>query len=302
MSFLSGIRHSVARALHLEAPRNDDDVRRRQSAPTCEVDRFEKSARPPDTTWWQGRPLSEARNAHSTNTKEHFDEALKNGSNWLEGDVRKEIHGDTIEMRHDTGQESGDNLTLKEWLAKGKASGRGLKLDVKEGQHMDEIVREVREAGIPSERLMWNLGDADMAKWGPKLREQFPNSTMAINPTGSDGKISDGEVNRMIDLAKKAGPPTTFVVRFDRLTDSAIAKLKQHGTVSVWNEMGGVGVSERNVDDVTKRLRERGVDGVIDIRPTPDNWDKVGIALDYGKNKVGEVARSAYDNTLGRLF
>src|SRR4051812_7496831 len=61
-----------------------------------------------DTEWWAGRPLSEARNAHRTNTKEQFDDALHSSANWFEGDVRKEINSDRIEMRHDPIQESGD--------------------------------------------------------------------------------------------------------------------------------------------------------------------------------------------------
>src|SRR3954462_14291589 len=54
-----------------------------------------------DTEWWAGRPLSQARNAHRTNTKEQFNDALHSGANWFEGDVRKEINSDRIEMRHD---------------------------------------------------------------------------------------------------------------------------------------------------------------------------------------------------------
>src|SRR5438270_4687281 len=95
------------------------------------------------TSWWRGRPLSEGKNAHKTNTREQFDAAMKDGTfNWFEGDVRKELHGDRVEMRHDTTPEPGDNLTLKEWLALGKASGRGLKLDVKDGFELPEIIRE----------------------------------------------------------------------------------------------------------------------------------------------------------------
>src|SRR5262245_5187470 len=105
--------HHAARVQHL------DPMRVRHASHGAHVhDGFDAAGARPSTTWWRGRPLSEAKNAHKTNTKEQFDEAMKNGSNFFEGDVRKEIHGDRIEMRHDDGQETGDNLTLKEWLAK----------------------------------------------------------------------------------------------------------------------------------------------------------------------------------------
>src|SRR5262249_54764132 len=143
-------------------------------------------------TWWLGRPLTDGKNACRTNTREQFAQAMKDGSNWFEGDIRCELNGTRMEMRHSTTQSSSDNLSLAEWLKMGRASGRGLKLDVKEPQHMGEIVREVKLCGIPSERLMWNLGDAAMATWAAKLRQQFPRSILAINPTSgdSDKKVS----------------------------------------------------------------------------------------------------------------
>lgn len=217
-------------------------------------------AQGPDTTWHRGQPLSEARNAHRTNTKEQFQEALKSGANWFEGDVRLEIDGSGIEMRHDTQHESGDNLTLREWLTMGKASGRGLKLDVKEPQHMAEILKEVKEAGIPEERLMLNLQFDGMDKWGAEIRKQFPNAILAINPP-TDGKLSATDARRMVDQAKKFGDPVNFVVRYDKLTDEAIREFQKHpgAAISVW----GSGV--KDVAGTTESLKRRGVNGMIDL-------------------------------------
>ncbi len=97
--------------------------------------------------------LGNAKNAHRTNTREQFEAALKSGANWFEGDVRLEIDGSGIEMRHDQAHESGDNLTLREWLTMGKASGRGLKLDVKESQHLPAILDELERARTPSREV-----------------------------------------------------------------------------------------------------------------------------------------------------
>jgi len=175
-------------------------------------------------------------------------------------------NGQRLEMRE--ASETGC-LSLDEWLAMGRASGRGLKLDVKEPQYMDQIVRQVKAAGIPSERLMWNLGDAAMSTWGAKLRQQFPRAVLAINPAGGDDKkISSVDVARLMSLAKRgAGGPVAFVIRYERLTDEAVKALRPYGNISVWSTQGKV--STETVAQVAQQLRERGVDGVIDLQRAP---------------------------------
>lgn len=261
-----------------------------ETKPTA-TDRLSLSGAVPPTTWTKDRPLSEAKNAHSTNTKEDFEHAMKGGYNFFEGDIRTEINPPhALEMRHDEGHESGDNLTLEEWLTKGKASGRGLKLDVKEGDRLGDILAMCEKVGVPSERLMFNLGDGDMAKWGAEIRQRFPDAQIAINPAGklgdkeNDGPLQDWQVDRMLDLAKQTGQPTTFVVRYDLLTDDAIAKLSQAGTISVWNAPSRGGVDD--VAQLTRELRLRGVDGVVDLRESMDWKDKAGAVVDKGKNLV----------------
>lgn len=235
-----------------------------------------------DTTWHGGQPLSEARNAHRTNTKEQFQAALKSGANWFEGDIRLEIDGSGIEMRHDKQHESGDNLTLREWLTMGKASGRGLKLDIKEPEHTAEILKMIKEVGIPEERLMLNLGFGAMQQWGAEIRKQFPNAMLAINPP-TEGKVGAAEARRMVAQAKQFGDPVNFVVRYDRLTDEAIREFQKHpgAQISVW----GSGV--KDVSRTTEELKRRGVNGMIDLasggKGVDDflrdgfNWAKTGL-------------------------
>jgi hypothetical protein len=229
-----------------------------------------------DTEWWAGRPLSEARNAHRTNTKEQFDDALHSNANWFEGDVRKEINSDRMEMRHDTTHESGDNMTLHEWLTAGVKTGRGLKLDVKEPDHVPEILDELEKVGVPQDRLMLNLGYGAFEQWGSQIRERFPNALLALNPP-TDGKIGKAEAEKLVAQAQRLGGPVTFEARYDQLTDEAIAILKPHGTISVW----GSGVD--NVSGTTEQLRHRGVDGMIDLS---DHQPGVGEAVDKAKNWV----------------
>ena len=237
------------------------------SAPVRAQDGFDAGARSPQT-WWAGRPLSEARNAHSTNTRADFEAALAHGYNFLEGDVRVALNPPhALQMRHDRGDEPGDNLSLDEWMKRGTASGRGLKLDVKETDRMPELLDAVAAAGVPEGRLMINLGDGDMRRWGPLVRERFPGATLACNPPAGerDGKLSSRQVEAMASLARSLGGPVTFVVRLDLLTDAAIRTLSPLGPVSVWNDPGRPAPAD--LVQAERALRERGVTGVVDLRP-----------------------------------
>jgi hypothetical protein len=231
----------------------------------------------PDREWWGGRPLSEARNAHRTNTREQFEDALQSGANWFEGDIRKEINSDRLEMRHDVAHESGDNLTLEEWLTMGRDSGRGLKLDVKEPGHVPEILDTVERVGVPHERLMFNLGYGAFERWGKEIRERFPDALLALNPPG-EGAVDRQDAEALVEQARRLGGPVTFVVRHDLLTDEAIRTLQGHGTISVWG--GGVD----DLKAATEALRARGVNGMIDL--STEGGPSLGDRVDAAKNWV----------------
>lgn len=238
------------------------------------------------TRWQTGKPLSEALNAHSTNMHEHMRAALEHGYNFLEGDVRQEINEPhELEMRHDTSHESGNNLTLRQWLEVGRVSGRGLKLDVKEPQHMDRVLAAVETSGVPEGRLMFNLGASAMDTWGARIRARFPGSWLALNPSSGDGALNRSQVDGLLAQARAFGAPATFVIRYDDLTDEAIARLKDAGPVSVWNSQN----TGRKVDDVAKvvaELRARGVNGVIDIRKSEGLGGRISNTLERGVNEV----------------
>ncbi|GEN12948.1 hypothetical protein SAMN05443572_11388 [Myxococcus fulvus] len=54
-------------------------------ADTFEAKPAAESSAPAGNTWSGDLPLSEARNAHRTNTKEEFQAALDSDANWFEG-------------------------------------------------------------------------------------------------------------------------------------------------------------------------------------------------------------------------
>lgn len=239
------------------------------------------------TEWTASRPLSDGINAHSTNTIQHMKEALEDDYNWLEGDIRQEINAPhAMEARHDKGQEDGDNLLLRQWLTIGAASGRGLKLDVKEDQHTARILDEVRASGVPDERLMFNLAFNAMAQWGARIRAQHPRAWLAINPPDGDGKLDRARAEAMVAQGRQFGGPVTFVVRFDLLTKETLAILKTGGPVSVWNALTE-GTIVRNADALTRSLKEQGVNGVVDIRDTNSLKLRVARKLLGVKNALG---------------
>ncbi|MEB3205383.1 MAG: DUF2181 domain-containing protein [Candidatus Sericytochromatia bacterium] len=238
------------------------------------------------TGWFPGKSLSAARPAHATNTREQFEQALKDGANFLEGDIRAELDPPhALEMRHDPVSERGDNLSLEEWLAIGAASGRAMKLDVKEPSRMPDVIRTVRASGIDPQRVMFNLDFNAMAKWGPELRQVFPAATLALNPpASSSGKLDNRQVDELLRQAGKMGAPLTFVVRYDKLTPEALSRLQNVAPVSVWNASNGPTVKDASA--LSAELRRQGIQGVIDIRATPDAKDKVFGALERARQEV----------------
>lgn len=220
---------------------------------------------PNDNHWWSGRPLREARNAHRTNTVTDLNAALCSNANFLECDVRKAMHADRLECRHDSGYEADDNLSLTEWLRRGVASGRGLKVEIKEAAYTQRVLDEIARVKVPSERLMINMHATEIAAWGPVIRRMFPSAIIAIS--GGEGfSLAPSEVAAMVEAARDCGSPVTFVVRYDNVTDSAISAFKSRGTVSVWNEVYLPGLT--NPAKQAEALRGRGVDGMIDLRPS----------------------------------
>ncbi len=267
---------AVRAAPAVASPEKPKSTRATSTAKTA--DAFGTTKRDP-RHWWKGRPLSEGRNAHKTNTVEQFKEAMKSGSNWLEADLRREQNPPyAIECRHDLGDERGDNLTLAQWLRLGVESGRGLKLDIKETQYLPQILKELEAAHVPSERLMIPAVSSAI----PEIRRRFPDATLTIGPGGGEvnGKLTDAQVDRMLAQVKKTGLPAAFVVRYDLLTDSAIKRLSASAPVSVWNDPNQAGAEAPQRLETS--LRARGVNGVIDIRKTTGKLDKAEKLVETG--------------------
>ncbi|WP_141648677.1 DUF2181 domain-containing protein, partial [Myxococcus llanfairpwllgwyngyllgogerychwyrndrobwllllantysiliogogogochensis] len=222
---------------------------------------------PPDgNRWVPGTPLALAKNAHATNLRDDFNHAKNGDYNWFEGDIRMELNREgKIEMRHG-GNETGDNLTLMEWLNKGKEQGVGLKLDVKDDRVFNNrFLEDVRAAGVPNERLMFNYGFDVMSKHGKATRDMFPGATLAINPPG-EGSM-DEKIAQMTAAVECGGltRPVTFVFEYGQhpTKPAQIEALEKLGPISIWRGNTFDGQSKKKAED---ELRALNITGMIDLK------------------------------------
>ena len=246
--------------------------------------------------WVDGAPISEAKNAHYTNTKDELVAGLSKDYNylegdvWLEGAVRRlplvERFREPI-MAHYPNDVKG--LTVEEWLKIGLASGKGLKLDIKQSAALPETIKEAKNLGVPGSRLIFN---ADMA-FGPgvkrdlkfrlldattdfltqpdemmEARKAFPEATIGIGlytkPQSRPTKYSDAQLQQVIKIATEIGGPITFPLRAEFVDKRVVDTLKPHGSVSIWNHPKSF--LPEDFEKATQEFRDLGVDGMIDLR------------------------------------
>lgn len=246
--------------------------------------------------WVDGAPISEAKNAHYTNTKDELTAGLSKDYNFLEGDVwlegalRRlplvERFREPI-MAHYPNDVKG--LTVEEWLKVGLASGKGLKLDIKQSAALPETIQEAKDLGVPGSRLIFN---ADMA-FGPgvkkdlkfrlldattdfltqpeemmEARKAFPDATIGVGlytqAQSQPTKYSQQQLQQVIQIARELGGPITFPLRAEFVDKRVVETLKPHGTVSIWNHPKSF--LPDDFERATREFREMGVDGMIDLR------------------------------------
>lgn len=262
--------------------------------PETRQDLVELASAPTDHHWIPGTPLAEVNHCHYTNTPEELKHALEGGYNFVEGDVRLEggIRRCGLEkwrepiMAHDV--QDVDGLSFGEWLDVVDRSGRGVKIDIKQAAALPEILEEVRERHIGDDMLIFNMdvvtgpGAPRRLKWGAHqiqdmtmdmddlrwIRREHPQAMLSLGaytggqPAGTT--YSDKTLDHLGRMADELGGPVSFPLRAEFVTPETVARLKPHGIISVWNDP-----KTYAPDDVaaeTKRLREMGVEGIIDLR------------------------------------
>lgn len=260
---------------------------------------LELAALPGNDTWQPGSPLTEVRHCHYTNTKDEVEYALGHDYNFFEGDVRLEAgvrrlpgldHWREPIMGHDPDDVNG--LSLNEWLEVGKASGRGLKLDIKQAAAVPKIIECVKAHAIDDQKLIFN-GDVLRGPGAPgplaflagrlfqdmtmdqndlrDIRQEFPQALISLGAyTGGQPQgttYSPKQLDKLGKIADEVGGPISFPLRAEFVTPEVVAQLKPHGFVSIWNDPSTYSPADLQAE--TRRFREMGVDGMIDLRNTP---------------------------------
>lgn len=251
------------------------------------------AAKHPERSVRSGDDIADARNAHRTNTFEELKEALEGDFNWFECDVRREgpmrslfhVGGDRRPITaHDQYQTNG--MLFEDWIAVAKASGRGLKMDFKESEAIDDVLAILKKNRIPDERLILNIGISDPGEASLKsgaiplrdrpvedsriqnIRRDFPKAIINLSPgtssTTAEGKYPSWQIEQMIRYAKASGQPVMFPLRADMVTREIVQALKPFGKVAIWNDPGSY--SPKDVAAEIQIFRSWGVDGMIDIR------------------------------------
>lgn len=227
-----------------------------------------RESRSTATDWAPGMDWARARNAHRTNTAAELEAALRSDANWLEGDIRRDPTSGALVMAHDR-TDVGRGLSLDAWLAAGRASGRGVKAELKEPASFDAYVAAIERSGIEQSRLILNvpvaasgdqtvLADSELVE----LRRRLPDATINLSPTGHDS-YTPAMHAELARAARLVGGPVMFPLQWDLLDDATIGALRPHGRVAVWASQGW-GVPRDAVAEADA-LRERGVDGMVDL-------------------------------------
>lgn len=210
----------------------------------------------PDLAWRPGTDIAFARNAHVTNTRAELAAALRSDANFLEGDVRPRPDG-TPEMRHD--KEGQADLSLREWLAVAGASGRGVKVEIKDASSLTAVLDDLAHSGIPDERLIINVSllRADRLQ---QIRRAHPRAIINLSPP-SHHTYSAATVLRMQLAARSVGGNVMFPLRLDLVDQGVVQALKPYGRVAIWNSPQLRNPSAHD----EARMRAMGVDGMIDL-------------------------------------
>jgi hypothetical protein len=211
----------------------------------------------PELAWNPSTDIAEGRNAHRTNLRAELAIALQGPYNWLEGDVQMGADGTPV-MQHSVGDPV--DLGVRDWLAVAAASGRGTKLDVKDPKALPGVIAAVLASGIPQGRLIINVG-----AWSTELlrsiRRVLPDVIVNISPA-ADADLTPADLVQLQLAARIVGGRIMFPVRDDLVTADVVHALAPYGRIAVWNTPGITNPGPTRAD----RLRELGVDGMIDLR------------------------------------
>ena len=219
---------------------------------------------PRAVTWQVGTDISAASNAHRTNSVAELQDALASDHDWLEGDVR--MHEGRAVLAH--GPASDRSMALRDWVAVGAASRRGLKLDFKDASAIEPAARMLHDAGVPDGRIIFNVTctGAGRRAASPRalhaLRARFPGAIINLDP--GPAPYDDRSIATALSLARTIGDPIMFPLDAAHVDERIIRAFRAGGRVAIWNDPRRHDPGD--LARATRRLRHWGANGMIDLR------------------------------------
>jgi len=211
----------------------------------------------PGGRWQAGTDIARARNAHVTNTAGELRTALSGPFDWLECDVR--VRGGVLVTAH--GSHDRRALHLRDWLRIAVASGRGIKLDVKEATALTALLYLVRESGADQASVIVNVpaGNGAAAR---RIRSVLPDCIVNLDP--GPAPYTAAALERVAAVARSIGGQVMVPLDAQHVTPEVVRLARRAGRVAIWNDPRRFDPGP--VDAATKRLRAMGVDGMVDLR------------------------------------
>lgn len=240
------------------------------SVPRPSIDELLRLARMrPELAWAPGTHISTARNAHFTNRRIDLASALRSDCTSLEGDVC--LVGETAVLAHD--RSGAVELTFAEWASIVAASGRMMRVDLKDAAALDAVLANLDDLGVPDERVTINMtvardtaketgghGTAVSLSAARGLRSGHPKMFVGLNVVES----SEPAIRDLAGIAAAIGRPVMVALEHRSVTPELLALIQPAAIVGVWGDPPTRPVPNR--DRVVDRLRSLGVDGMIDLR------------------------------------
>lgn len=221
----------------------------------------------PGSAWRPGMHVSQAHNAHYTNTYRQIAYAFAHDYNSVEGDVR--MHRGVPVMAHDRGRL--DGLALAEWVRVVHTSGRLLRLDVKEAAALPSVLRVLRDQGVPAHQVSFNVSVLNPTGGGltvtelRALRALYPHAPIGLSVPVPLGYVYEQAAR----IARAAGGGPFMVALHAQWANAATARRLQPALiVGAWNHPPLYAPTDLVAERA--RLRAMGIDGMIDLRRADD--------------------------------
>jgi len=197
---------------------------------------------------WNSFALGELTVLHRVNDLKRLNFFLESSADVAEADVIFDEKNGRAEMGHSKLEMTG--LSLQQWLSVvSPHSRKRIKIDVKDGRAIPELIGLLKRYNIASSRVIINADviqgqngfpiqvHLDQLFW---VRQSFPKIiiSIAISTTDKTPRFSESEINQLERIADLMGGPIQFAIRAKFVTAELIRRLShlsEDRTLYFWN-------------------------------------------------------------------